>query len=125
MDTLFNEIKQIDNNAGNKTTPTPTPTTNASTWSSSAAANDWSQAYLSTIGPFAAAAAAAAVKQHQQQQQQQSVLPQSSSSSATPLAMDDRSLKWSTDYLTQSEATIFDDAYVFIWFLYLVFNRWY
>jgi len=114
MDTLFNEIKQIDNNAGNKTTPTPTPTTNAaSTWSSSAAANDWSQAYLSTIGPFAAAAAAAAVKQHQQQQQQQqqSVLPQSSSSSATPLAMDDRSLKWSTDYLTQSEATIFDDAW--------------
>jgi hypothetical protein len=115
METLFNELKQIDNNNTiTKPAPTNAPflhqhlqnqvapnplkeTQNDATLLSSpppppslANTNDWSQSYLSAVF-------------NKQQQQQQT--PQFLSS-----IMDDRSLKWSTDYLTQSEATIFDEA---------------
>lgn len=110
METLFNELKQIDNNTTTKPPPTNAPflhqhlqnqvapnplkeTPNDATLLSSppplANTNDWSQSYLSAV--------------FNKQQQQQT--PQFLSS-----IMDDRSLKWSTDYLTQSEATIFDEA---------------
>jgi hypothetical protein len=108
METLFNELKQIDNINRQQNQVAPQPSSafmavgsspagslaNANTTTASAAstqalgndpaANDWSQSYWSSLS-------AAFQKQ-------------------SPFIMDDRSFKWSTDYLTQSEATIFDEA---------------
>lgn len=103
METLFNELKQIEPNfhiakqqqqqPQNQVAPSSlSGSTNATSNTNSAAdnmSNEWSQSYWSSLPAT-----------FQKQQPSQYI-------------MDDRSFKWSADYLTQSEATIFDEAYVF------------
>lgn len=128
MEALFNELKQIDSmnaavkstsistsalntNSNSKTTTTTALHPNASQTESlnglsrsvspaktpsairsishvNNLAQEWSQDYWMSLS--------AAFKKQQQQQ--------------APLIIDDRTFKWSTDYLTQTEATIFDEA---------------
>lgn len=96
METLFNELKKIDSNNSNTAgggggVVVNKPSSAAATIQQQQQqqnASDWSQSYLS------------------------SSLSMIQKQSPQMFMMDDRSLhKWSADYLTQSEATIFDDAW--------------
>jgi hypothetical protein len=97
MEALFNELKQIDNLNTKASTSSLDSTSMPSAQSASNqlarsvspnlkdASQDWSQEYWSSLS-------AAFHKQ-------------------SPLIIDDRAFKWSADYLTQTETTIFDEAW--------------
>lgn len=90
MEKLLNELKQIDTdkaavaNLANPTNLNNQIQLSNSNTTSTNSANDWTQEYFSL----------------------NNMLMRKS-----PLIIEDRGLKWSTDYLTQTEATIFDEAW--------------
>jgi ABC-type branched-subunit amino acid transport system ATPase component len=133
MEALFNELKHIDNlNAAAKSTSISTSALNTSNGSSSdsLAKTNAPTTTRSTLQPGQVAeplnglsrsvspsktlSAIRSMSQANNLPQEWSQEYWTSLSAAfkkqTPLIIDDRTFKWSTDYLTQTEATIFDEA---------------
>ena len=81
MEKLLSELKQIDNTSLS-TAAADQVALNQNSFLNTNASNDWSQEYWSSM-----------------------LVKQPSAS------IDEKSFKWSTDYLTQTEATIFDEAW--------------
>lgn len=126
METLFKELKQIENSGSvgsgavmaqttgasasanplNKVIGSGLNSTNApaSTTSADSMANDWSQEYWSSL-PVSAS-------------QKSSVATSGGKIGASlpPVIMDSNAFKWSADYLSQNESTIFDEAWENLFF---------